>query len=179
MHVKLRESVTLFHVKGRKKIEQRRKSINPSWHGIPANCTNLLVLCKISIGCKCTHVGSHSTTIQNQSPKSKEVNALECLWERESIAYLYPRATLLLQQNVFRFHVAVNNFELVEGIQTLQQRMSKFTNKLQAEALKLIFLDQLIQIYMQKLKNDAHVIPKNKVIEPESEAENSRQRKLY
>lgn len=48
--------------------------------------------------------------------------------------------------------------------------MCELPNELQAETLKLIFLDQLVQIYVQKLKNDTHVIPEHKVVEPESVA---------
>jgi uncharacterized protein (UPF0248 family) len=60
----------------------------------------------------------------------------------------------------------VNYFKFIESVQTLKQRVSEFADKLQAETLKLILLDQLIEIDVQELKYDAHVIPKHKVIEP-------------
>lgn len=62
----------------------------------------------------------------------------------------------------------MNNFKFVERIQTLQQRVSEFADQLQAEALKLVFLDQLVQINVQQLKDDAHVVPKHEIIEPKA-----------
>ena len=44
--------------------------------------------------------------------------------------------------------------------------MSKFSDELQAKALKLILLNQFVEVDVEKLKNDAHVISKNKIIEP-------------
>lgn len=73
---------------------------------------------------------------------------------------------MLLQQDVFRLHVAVNYFKLIESVQALEKRVSKFADKLQAETLKFILLDQLVEIDVQELEDDAHVIAKHKVVEP-------------
>lgn len=66
--------------------------------------------------------------------------------------------------------------------------MSEFADKLQAEPLKFVLLDQLIQIDVQELKNDAHVIAKHKIVKPvnkqhgsaldESAADKKRNREL-
>lgn len=85
---------------------------------------------------------------------------------KRSDAHFNSRAALLLQQNIFRFHVAVDYFELIESVQALKQRVSKLANQLQAETLKLVLLDQLVQIYVQKFKHNAHVRPEHKVIKP-------------
>lgn len=85
---------------------------------------------------------------------------------KKQASYLNSRSALLFQQNIFRFHIAVNNFELAQSIQTLQQWVCKFADKLQAEALKFILFDQFVEVYVKQLKNDAHVIPKHEVIKP-------------
>lgn len=69
--------------------------------------------------------------------------------DKKHESYLNSRAALLLQQNIFRLHVAVNNFKFIESVQALKQRMSKLADKLQAESLKFVFLDQLVKVDVQ------------------------------
>ena len=45
------------------------------------------------------------------------------------------RSALLLQQHVFRFHITMNDFVLVERVQTLQHAVRKFADQLKTEAL--------------------------------------------
>lgn len=73
---------------------------------------------------------------------------------------------MLLQQNILRLHVAVNYFKLIESVQALEKRVSKFADKLQAEALEFILLDQLVEIDVEQLEDDAHVIAEHEVIKP-------------
>jgi hypothetical protein len=47
--------------------------------------------------------------------------------------------------------------------------MSEFADELQAEALKLILLNQFVEVDVEELKDDAHVIPKHEIIEPKEE----------
>lgn len=52
--------------------------------------------------------------------------------------------------------------------------MSEFSNKLQAETLKFILLDQLIKINVQEFKDDTHVIAEYEIIEPVNKQTNAR-----
>lgn len=88
--------------------------------------------------------------------------------DKKHESYLYSRAALLLQQNIFRLHVAVNNFKFIESVQALKQRMSELADELQTEALKFVLFDQFVQIDVQQFKDDAHVIAEYKVIKPET-----------
>jgi hypothetical protein len=47
--------------------------------------------------------------------------------------------------------------------------VSKLPDELQAEALKFILLYQFVEVDVKELKDYAHVIPKNEIIEPGGE----------
>jgi DNA helicase IV len=44
--------------------------------------------------------------------------------------------------------------------------VSEFSDELQAEALKLILLNQFVEVDVKQLEDDAHVISKHKIVEP-------------
>lgn len=69
--------------------------------------------------------------------------------DKKHESYLNSRAALLLQQNIFRLHVAVNNFKFIESVQALKQRMSKLADELEAESLEFVLLDQLVKVDVQ------------------------------
>lgn len=48
--------------------------------------------------------------------------------------------------STYRFQIAVNYMFLLQQTQTFEQRSSKPPNQVQAEALVVVFLDQLVQI---------------------------------
>jgi len=56
--------------------------------------------------------------------------------------------------------------ELPQRIQTLQQRVGKFPNELQTEALKFVLLNQFVQVDVQQFKYNTHMIAKDEIIEP-------------
>jgi len=53
----------------------------------------------------------------------------------------------------------------VESIETLQNGVGKLPHELQAEAVELVLLDQLVQVDAQQLKRHADVRPKDKVLQ--------------
>ncbi len=79
-------------------------------------------------------------------------------------AYLNSAATLLLEQNILRLHVTMDDFVSVEQVQALEQRMGEFSHQLQAESLELVLLDQLVEIDAEELECDAGVTAKDKVV---------------
>ena len=64
-----------------------------------------------------------------------------------SVAYLNSRASLLLEQNIFRFHITVDDFVSIQSVQTLQEAVRELPDELQREPLELVLLDQLVQVY--------------------------------
>lgn len=79
-------------------------------------------------------------------------------------SYLDAAATLLLEEDVLRLHVAVDDFVPVEGVETLEQRVRELAHQLEAEALELVLLDELVQIDGQQLERDAHVRAEREVV---------------
>lgn len=63
------------------------------------------------------------------------------------LTHLDPRASLLLEQHILGLHVAVYDAALAERVQALQQRVRELAHQLQREALELVLLYQLVQVY--------------------------------
>ena len=61
-------------------------------------------------------------------------------------SYLNSAAALLLEEDVLRLHVAVDDLVAVEQVEALQQRVRELAHQLQGEALELVLLDQLVQV---------------------------------
>lgn len=51
-----------------------------------------------------------------------------------------------------------------QGLQALQDGVSKLPDQRQAEALELVALDELIQVHAQQLKSHADVVAEGKVL---------------
>lgn len=80
-------------------------------------------------------------------------------------AYLDAAASLLLEKNVLRLHVAMDDLVLVESVEALQQRVREPSHQLHAEALELVLLDQLVQVDAEQLEGDAHVVTEGERVE--------------
>ena len=80
-------------------------------------------------------------------------------------AYLNSAPALLLQENILRLHVTVNDLVSEEKVQTLEQGMSKLSDQLQTEPLELVLLDQLVEVDAEQLEGDAGVGPEGEVVE--------------
>ena len=61
-------------------------------------------------------------------------------------SYLNSAAALLLQEDVLRLHVAVDDLVPVEEVEALQQRVGELADELEAEALELVLLDELVEV---------------------------------
>jgi len=79
--------------------------------------------------------------------------------------YLDTTAPLLLQQDVLRLQVTVDDVVPVQGVQTLQDGVSKLPDQREAEALELVLLDQLIQVHAQQFKGHTDVVPEGEVLQ--------------
>jgi hypothetical protein len=53
----------------------------------------------------------------------------------------------------------VDDLVPVEQVEALQQRVRKLSHQLEAEALELVLLDQLVQVDAQQFERDARVAP--------------------
>ena len=51
--------------------------------------------------------------------------------------HLDPGPALLLQQNIFGFHITMNDFVFVQDVQTLQHAVGKFADQLKTESLQI------------------------------------------
>ncbi len=87
------------------------------------------------------------------------VNALVLVAARAEVNDLYTTAALLLQQDILRLQVTVDDAVLVESVQALQNGVRELAHELQAEALELVLLDQLVQVHAEQLERDANVVP--------------------
>ncbi len=77
---------------------------------------------------------------------------------RAEVDDLDAAAALLLEQNILRFQVAVDDLHLGQGLQALQYRVGELADELQREAGELVLLDELVEIHAQELERDAYVI---------------------
>ncbi len=81
---------------------------------------------------------------------------------RES--YLDSTPSLLLQKHVLGFHITVNDFVLCEGVETLEEGVSKLPDQLETKALELVLLDEFVEVEGEELKGDAGMAPECKVV---------------
>lgn len=81
------------------------------------------------------------------------------------MSYLDAAASLLLEQDVLRLEVAVDDSVLAQGLQALQDGVRKLPDQWQAEALELVALDKLVQVHAQQLKGHADVVAEGEVFQ--------------
>uniref|UniRef100_A0A182MWT8 Uncharacterized protein n=1 Tax=Anopheles culicifacies TaxID=139723 RepID=A0A182MWT8_9DIPT len=58
----------------------------------------------------------------------------------------------------------MDDFVLVQRVQALEQRVGELAHKLHAKPLELVLLDQLVQVDVQQLERDAHVVAKHETV---------------
>lgn len=80
-------------------------------------------------------------------------------------AYLDAAAALLLEQDVLRLEVTVDDAVPVQGLQALQDGVCKLADQWQAEALELVALDQLVQVHAEQLEGHADVVAEGEVLQ--------------
>ena len=80
-------------------------------------------------------------------------------------SYLNSAAALLLEEDVLRLHVAVDDLVPVEEVEALQQRVGELADELEAEPLELVLLDELVEVDAEELEGDAGVVAEREVVE--------------
>ena len=80
-------------------------------------------------------------------------------------SYLNSAAALLLQEDVLRLHVAVDDLVPVEEVEALQQRVRELADELETEPLELVLLDELVEVDAEELEGDAGVVAEREVVE--------------
>ena len=80
-------------------------------------------------------------------------------------SYLNSAAALLLEEDVLRLHVAVDDLVPVEEVEALQQRVRELADELEAEPLELVLLDELVEVDAEELEGDAGVVAEREVVE--------------
>ena len=84
-----------------------------------------------------------------------------------SYSYLNSAAALLLQEDVLRLHVAVDDLVPVEEVEALQQRVGELADELEAESLELVLLDELVEVDAEdKVARWQNLIPSSPWIAP-------------
>ena len=78
--------------------------------------------------------------------------------------YLDAAATERLEQNVLGLHVAVNDVMIVEQQETLEHRVRELADETDAEAVKPVLLDELVEVHRQQLEGDADVAAEREVL---------------
>jgi len=78
--------------------------------------------------------------------------------------YLDAAATERLEQNVLGLHVAVNDVMIVEQQETLEHRVRELADETDAEAVKPVLLDELVEVHRQQLERDADVAAEREVL---------------
>lgn len=79
------------------------------------------------------------------------------------VSYLDAAASLLFEQDVFRLEVTVDDSVPAQGLQALQNGVSKLPDQRQAETLKLVALYKLIQVHAQQLKGHADMVAEGEI----------------
>ena len=74
-------------------------------------------------------------------------------------------ASLLLEQNVLRLEIAVNDAIPMEHFETLEYSVRKLPHELKRKTLKFVLLDQFVEIDREQFECDARVISKGEMIE--------------
>jgi hypothetical protein len=70
----------------------------------------------------------------------------------------YESYCLLLQENVLRLQIAMDQFRFVQQTQAIQQLLRKYSYKRSAQSSELILLDELIQVHREQLKDQAQML---------------------
>lgn len=86
------------------------------------------------------------------------VHCLTLVAGRSKINYLDDRAFEVLQQDVLRFQIAVDEAGLVEQGQAVEQLLSKHTHQGGAKASELVLLDQFVQVDAKEFENQAEML---------------------
>jgi len=73
-------------------------------------------------------------------------------------------AAWMLEKNVLRFQIAVNDAQSKQCTKALQDRVCHLANERRTESAKLSALQQVIQIDTQQFKSDADVSSENEVL---------------
>lgn len=84
---------------------------------------------------------------------------------RAKVDNFYSTAPLLFQEDILRLEVAVNDSVLVQRVQTLQNGVCKLAHQWQTEALKLVFLNELVEVHAEQLERHADVVAECKVLQ--------------
>lgn len=75
---------------------------------------------------------------------------------------------ILLQEDVLRLQVAMNDASLVQEAQSVQQLLGKHPHECCTKPSKLILLDQLVQVHTEKLEYQAQMLLVNEgVFQPQ------------
>ena len=74
-------------------------------------------------------------------------------------SYLNAGPPLLLEQNILWLHITVYNFVSPKRVQALEQTVGELPNQLERKPLEFVLLDQLVQVYRQKLEGYTSVTP--------------------
>lgn len=80
-------------------------------------------------------------------------------------SYLNATASLLLQENVFRLHITMDDFVFIKGVQAQEEAVSKLANQLQTEAHEFVFLYKLVEVYREELEGDTRMGAEGEVVE--------------
>lgn len=72
---------------------------------------------------------------------------------------------MLFEEDVFGLEVTVDDSVPVQGLEALQDGVSKLPDQWQAEALELVALNKLIQVHTQQLKSHADVVAEGEILE--------------
>lgn len=79
--------------------------------------------------------------------------------------YLNATAPLLLEQNVLRLQVAVDDAVLVQRVETLEDGMGELPDQREAEALELVLLYELVQVHAEQLECHADVVAESEILQ--------------
>jgi len=74
-------------------------------------------------------------------------------------------ATRMLEKNVLRLEIAVNDVQPKESAKALQNRVGHLADKWRAEAAKLPALQQVVQVDAKQFEGDADVRSEDKVFQ--------------
>jgi len=81
------------------------------------------------------------------------------------VDHLDAAGTAVFQQHVLRFEVAVDDVLASQKPQTLDERISKSPDEVEAETLVVVLLDQLVQVQTEQFEADAQMTAEIEVVE--------------
>lgn len=71
---------------------------------------------------------------------------------------------LVLEEDIFRFQIAVQDLLVVEQLQALEYGDGKPLDQVHTETLVVVFANQLVHIHAQQLERDADVPPEDEIV---------------